>query len=274
MACAGRGPTIHAPVIDLHCHVLAGIDDGPSTIDGSVALVRAAAEAGTRTLVATPHVSARYRNDAATIAKLTAELNRRLAAEGIAVEVLSGAEIAITTVVEIAPRELSRLGLGGSRWLLMEPPFTPIATGLDHLLAALQADGHRILLAHPERCPAFHRDPAMLEALIGRGALTSITAGSLVGRFGGEVRRFAVGLMRDGMVHNVASDAHEHVRRAPGMRAELEHSGFGPLADWLTRAVPEAILSDQSAIPPRPLLDLPPRAAMRRGWRRRFRRAS
>src|SRR5271165_6849870 len=92
------GPTIHPPVIDLHCHVLAGIDDGPRTIEGSLALVRAAAEAGTRTLVATPHVSARYRNDAAAIAKLTAELNGRLAAEGIALEVLAGAEIAITAV--------------------------------------------------------------------------------------------------------------------------------------------------------------------------------
>src|SRR5271154_5014996 len=83
-------------VIDLHCHVLPGIDDGPQTIDDSVALAAAAATAGMRTLVATPHVSSRYQNDPDTIAQLVAELNTRLAAEGIAVDVTAGAEIAMT----------------------------------------------------------------------------------------------------------------------------------------------------------------------------------
>jgi protein-tyrosine phosphatase len=273
-ACPRPSPSIHRPVIDLHSHVLAGIDDGPETIEGSVALARAAAAAGTRTLVATPHVSARYHNDARTIAQLTAELNARLQAEEIALEVLAGAEIAITAVVEIDPSQLSLLGLGGSRWLLMEPPFTPVAFGLENLLSSLQGEGHRILLAHPERCPAFHGDPAMLSSILASGVLTSITAGSLVGRFGGEVRRFALSLMRDGMVHNVASDAHDHAHRAPGITAELEQAGFGPLADWLTQAVPRAILSDETAIPPRPLVDLPRTAAARRGWWRSFKRAS
>lgn len=265
-------------MIDLHCHILPGIDDGPATIEGSLALARAAAAAGTRTVVATPHVNSRYHNDAVTIAGLTAELNVRLAAEEIALEVLPGAEIAITSVVEIASGELAHLGLGGGRWLLMEPPFTPIAIGLENLLSAVQRDGYRIVLAHPERCPAFHRDPAMLRSLVSSGMLTSITAGALVGRFGGEVRRFSLGLVRDGIVHNVASDAHDHAHRPPGTAAELERAGLAPLADWLTRAVPAAILSDDATIPPRPLVDLPPSAATRRtGWRGRidrFKRAS
>src|SRR5271154_4516392 len=121
-------------VIDLHCHVLPGIDDGPESIEGSVALARAAAAAGTRTIVATPHVNARYRNDAATIARLTAELNRSLQAEGVPVNVLAGAEIAITSVVEIDRPQLDGLTLGGGGWLLMEPPFTPIATGLENIV--------------------------------------------------------------------------------------------------------------------------------------------
>ena len=158
-------------MIDLHCHVLAGIDDGPATIEGSVALARAAAAAGTATLVATPHVSARYRNDASTITRLVDELNTRLEGEGVALEILPGAEIAITSVIEIEPSELPRLGLGDGPWLLMEPPFTPIATGVENILASLQREGYRILLAHPERCPAFHRDPAMLESLVAGGVL-------------------------------------------------------------------------------------------------------
>src|SRR5271155_2554796 len=253
-------------MIDLHCHVLPGIDDGPNTIEGSLALARAAAAAGTRVLVATPHVSARYRNDATTIARLVAELNMRLGSEGVALNVLPGAEIAISSVVEIEPSEVGRLGLGGGQWLLMEPPFTPIAVGLENILSSLQRDGYRILVAHPERCPAFHRDRAILESLVWGGAVTSVTAGSLVGHFGGEVRRFALQLMEDGLVHNVASDAHDHLGRPPSIAAELERAGFGPLADWLTEAVPSAILDGDDTIPPRPLLDLPGAGTGERGW--------
>ena len=87
--------------------------------------------------------------------------------------------------------------------------------------------GHHVVLAHPERCPAFHRDPSMLTSLVSAGALTSVTAGSLVGRFGDEVRRFALELVRDGMVHNVASDAHDDVRRPPGRSQSSSRPGWG-----------------------------------------------
>jgi protein-tyrosine phosphatase len=256
-------------VIDLHSHVLPGIDDGPDSIGGSLELARAAAAGGTRTLLATPHVSWRYPNEGATIARLVDELNERLRAEQIALEVLAGAEIAMTRLADIEPDELSRLGLGGGQWLLVEPPFTPVLTGLDSILLDLQHRGHRILLAHPERCHAFHRDRELLESLVRSGVLTSVTAGSLVGQFGGEVRRFALGLARDGLIHNVASDAHDHVQRPPSIAVELEQAGLAPLADWLTREVPAAILSG-GEIPPRPAVDLPPsEKPPRRAWWRR-----
>jgi protein-tyrosine phosphatase len=256
-------------VIDLHTHVLPGIDDGPATIEGSLALVRAAAADGTRVMVATPHVNWHHHNDASTIARLTDELNERLIKEEIAVEIRAGAEIAMTRVDSIDADELDRLRLGGGPWVLLEPPFTPIVTGLDGVVMALQSAGHRVVLAHPERCPALHREPQLVESLVGGGVLTSITAGSLVGRFGGEVRRFARRLMEEGLVHNVASDAHDAVRRPPGMAAELREAGLGGLADWLTRAVPAAILSGEE-IPARPeaLATREPRARRIR-WRRR-----
>jgi protein-tyrosine phosphatase len=256
-------------VIDLHCHVLPGIDDGPKTIEGSVALARAAAARGTRVLVATPHVSWHYQNEAATIARLTEEVNERLSVEGIALEVLTGAEIAMTRVEEIEPGELERLSLGRGPWILLEPPFTPVATGLDGVVLALQSTGRSVVIAHPERCPAFHRDPATLESLVRAGALTSITAGSLVGRFGGEVRRFARRLVADGLVHNVASDAHDAERRPPGIAAELAEAGLGELTDWLTRAVPAAVLAGEE-IPPCPV-EHPPHPPRLRGILRRWR---
>jgi protein-tyrosine phosphatase len=256
-------------VIDLHCHVLPGLDDGPATIEDTLALARAASAGGTRTMVATPHVNWRYLNDGKTIAQRVAEVNARLATEGVALEVRAGAEIDLTRISDIAAGELARLALGDSRWLLIEPPFSAPVVGLDILFATLARQGFRVILAHPERCHAFHRDRGLLEALIDAGALASITAGSLVGRFGSEVRRFALALMRDGMVHNVASDAHDHLRRPPGIAPELEEAGYGALTGWLAFDVPAAILAG-TEIPPRPALASAGVARRRLlGWRRR-----
>jgi protein-tyrosine phosphatase len=240
-------------VIDLHCHVLPGIDDGPSTIEDSVAIARAAAAAGTSTIVATPHVSRRYPNDSRTIGRLVAELNRRLIVEGVQVEIRAGAEVALTHAVEVEVEELTRLRLGGGPWMLVEPPLTPFASALDAILLDFQRRHGRILLAHPERCPAFHRDPQMLHSLVRAGVLTSITASSFGGRFGDSVRRFALRLAEEELIHNVASDAHGCKHRGPGMAFALEQAGLGPLAGWLTEAVPTAILGGEP-IPPRPVL--------------------
>jgi len=256
-------------MIDLHCHVLPGIDDGPATLEDSLALARAAAAAGIATIVATPHVSRHHRNDAATIAARVDEVRTRFAADGLALEVRPGAEIAMTTADEFDPDELRRLSLGGGPWLLVECPFSPLATGVDIFLLGLQSRGHRIVLAHPERSPVFQRDRELLPALVRAGVLASITAGSLVGSFGGTVKRFAHDLVRDGLVHNVASDAHDVVARPPSIRAELERAGFGALTEWLTEAVPAAILTGEEQIPPRPAAAVNPGGRTRSSWLRR-----
>ena len=255
-------------MIDLHCHVLPGIDDGPASIEGSVALARSAAAAGIATLVATPHVNARTPNDPDTIAGLVGVVNARLEIERIELTVLPGAEIAISRLAEIDPAQLARLGLGGGPWLLVEPPFSPVAVGLEGLVLSLLDQGHRVVLAHPERCPALQRDRQIVRSLVSAGVLMSITAGSLVGRFGREVRRYALELAHEGLIHNVTSDAHDSVSRPPGMARELEQAGLAPLSDWLTRAIPAAILSDE-AIPPPPAGAFDAARRPRRGWRLR-----
>ncbi|HEY5286970.1 MAG TPA: CpsB/CapC family capsule biosynthesis tyrosine phosphatase [Solirubrobacteraceae bacterium] len=255
-------------MIDLHCHLLPGIDDGPSTMEDSVALARAAAEAGTRTIVATPHVNWTYRNDSRTIARLIAELGARLTAESVAIDIRPGAEIAMTSALEMTNTELGALRLGGGQWLLIECPLTPTATGFDSVLLDLQAAGHRILLAHPERCPAFQRNPDSLRRLVHAGMLTSLTASAFGGSFGSEVRRFANKLIREELVHNIASDAHNVLRRPPVISAELERAGLASLEEWLTLSVPRAIL-DGDEIPARPPVSLPVTKSV---WRRRLRR--
>lgn len=255
-------------MIDLHCHVLPGIDDGPDTVEESLALARGAAAGGVRAIVATPHASARYPNRAQEIARLVAELDLRLRAESIAVELYKGAEIALTHLPELDAGERARMRLGAGPWLLLEPPFAEVVVGIDRAVAQLQDEGHRVVLAHPERCPAFHRDPELLRALVRDGALTSITAGSLAGRFGKAVRGFANRLVEQGLVHNVASDAHGPHRRPPGIAAELEQAGLAPLRDWLTVQVPQAILAGAD-IPPRPASAAPARRWWQGGVKRR-----
>ena len=225
-------------------------------MDESLALARDAASAGTRTLVATPHVSWEYPNRAATISRVVDELNRRLREQDVALDVLRGAEIAMTRLADTTVGELARLTIGRGPWLLVEPPFTAVLTGLDTLISDLQRRGYQVLLAHPERCPAFHRDREMLERLVASGVLTSVTAGSFAGRFGGAVQRFSLELARDRLVHNVASDAHDRLRRPPSIAAELEQAGLGSLTAWLTEGVPAAILGG-GAVPPRPDIEIP-----------------
>jgi protein-tyrosine phosphatase len=251
-------------MIDLHCHALPGIDDGPETIEGSLELMQAARAAGIGTVVATPHVNSHTPNDADTIAALTVQLNEQLVQEQIDVNVLPGAEIAMTHLAELDQAELARLTLGGGGWLLIEPPFTPVATGLESLVIGLLRQGHSVVLAHPERCPALQRDREVARRLADAGVLMSVTAGSLVGRFGSEVRRYALELARAGLIHNVTSDAHNANRRRPGLLEEIEQAGLGPLADWLTEAVPKAILSGAE-------IPQPPSGAAKRSRRPRRR---
>ncbi|MHB8234441.1 MAG: tyrosine-protein phosphatase [Solirubrobacteraceae bacterium] len=252
----------------MHCHVLAGIDDGPETIEGSLALARVAEQRGIHTIVATPHVSWRYGNDAATIAALVEQTNNALSEAGIAVRVLTGAEIAMSRAPDVPREELPALTLGGGPWLLLECPFTSVAAGMSTLIGELEEAGHGVVLAHPERSPAFQRDPQMLESLVRGGVLTSITAGSLVGRFGAPVKRFALSLMEAELVHNVASDAHDPEQRRPGIADELREAGLEAMTEWLTEGVPQALIDGEDSLPPRPNVDYSKIAARDPWWRR------
>lgn len=255
-------------MIDLHCHILPGIDDGPSTIEESLRMARAAAAGGTRRILATPHVNSRYPNTAAAIAELVELLNERIAAEGLDLEILAGAEIAMTRIPELAAEELAQLRIGDGPWVLAEPPFSQVASGLEGIVESLHAQGYRVLLAHPERCPAFHRDPRLLDTLLRQGVLASVTAGALIGSFGDVPRRFALDLLERGSVSNVASDAHDDDRRPPSIAPEIADAGFAPWTEWLTEAVPTAILQGASEMPPQPREVRPRKTARRRFWHR------
>ena len=241
-------------VEDLHHHLLPGFDDGPATLAEALGLARAAVAAGTATVVATPHVSWDYpETTAARVAAGVAELQAALVAAGIPLEVLAGGELAVTRAVDLDDDELAGLSLGDGPYLLIECPLTPSSVGFESLVEALLRRGHRILLAHPERSPAFQRDPELLERLVARGLLAQVTASSLSGAFGEAVRETAHALVRDGLAQVVASDAHSVDKRPPSLREKLEQEGYSELAGWLTVGVPGAILAG-TPLPPRPEL--------------------
>lgn len=235
-------------MIDLHAHVLPAVDDGPRAVEGSLALARAAVERGTTELAATPHVTWDLPTTSAAVRAGVRALQAELDGAGIPLRLHTGGEVAVSKAVELDDAELAALRLGGGEWLLVECPLRASAAGFEHAVLHLQRRGHRVVLAHPERSPILQRDPAKLAALVAEGMLAQLTAGSLVGAFGGTVQRFAFALLEADLVHVVASDAHDAVRRPPGLRDELraadaELPGLLDRAAWMTEEVPRAILA-------------------------------
>jgi protein-tyrosine phosphatase len=254
-------------VIDLHTHVLPGLDDGPETLEGSLELARAAVAAGTRTLVATPHINRAYDVDPPRMLEAAQRLRDGLEREGIELELRTGGEISAGRLPRLSGEELDALRLGDGPYLLIEAPLSSGAWQLTEIVQRLRHDGYGVLLAHPERCPGFHRDPALLRGLLEQGALCSITAGALSGQFGRTVNRFALELLREGMVHDVASDTHDTHRRPPDLCTPLTAAvaqlpGLDGLSSWLTEGAPAAILAGEP-LPERPALPA-------RGWRERL----
>ena len=229
-------------MIDVHCHLLPGVDDGPATMEDAIRLARAQVAAGVDEAVATPHVTGGLRNDAASVAAGVAALRAALADAGVPLRVWAGAEIELRHGLELDDGELRRLALGDGPWLLLEAPLQEHPT-VELAVEELMVRGHGVLLAHPERCPSFQRDPDALRRLVHRGALTQVTAGAFLGRFGRTAQRFAARLADDALVHTIASDAHDLDRRSPGMREGLAAAGLGRLSGWLTEDVPAALLA-------------------------------
>ncbi len=238
-------------MIDLHCHLLPGLDDGPRTMPEALALARRAAAGGTSTIVATPHINRHWRVDPLELAGRVATMQEALERDGTALEVRTGGEIAITQLAALRAEELDALRLGGGPYLLLECPSDPSPWDFDAALLKLRERGEAMLLAHPERCPLFQREPERLVRLVESGLLCSITAGSMWGQFGARVRNFAIELLGAGLVHDVASDAHDSERRPPGLgaafsSAEDDLPGISARAEWLSRLAPAAILAGES----------------------------
>ena len=178
--------------------------------------------AGTHTVVATPHRSRRWPTEPEEVAAGVARMRELYEREGVELELLPGAEVTVEEAERLDDATLRRLParrrpVPADR----EPATSSPASSSSAPSRALMERGYRVMLAHPERCPAFIDRPRRLRELVDRGVLCSVTAGALAGHFGAASRWFALELMRDGLAHSVDSDAHDVDGRPPGLREGL-----------------------------------------------------
>ncbi len=234
-------------MIDLHCHILPGVDDGSLGIDDSVAMSRQAAEDGIEAICATPHIRHDHDVRIAELAGKVEEVNERLREEGIPVEVLRGGEVAETAVEGLGEEELELVALGSGRWILLEPASGPLGDSLVRRVGYLAERNYRALIAHPER----HLSADMFDriaGLIGDGALVQATADFFL-REGG-IGKGMRSLAEAGLIHALSSDAHsslagrpvrlaaafENVRELPAMQRHVE---------WMAETLPRAIVAGE-----------------------------
>jgi protein-tyrosine phosphatase len=231
-------------MIDLHCHLLPAIDDGPADLGAALQMAQAQVNVGVRTVAVTPHVSPRIPTQSAAIERGVQELRVALRAADIPLEITTGAELDVASALELPDDELRRLRLGGGPWLLLEAPLVP-GLLVESMVIAVCERGHDVLIAHPERSPVLQRDPEIVRRLVARGVLMQVTSGGLSGEFGRTVQRYAERLIADGLVHTIASDSHGAVHRPPGLRAPLERAGLGESVTAWCEDVPAALLAGE-----------------------------
>ena len=233
-------------MIDLHCHILPGVDDGALDLEDSLGMARQAVNDGIEAICATPHIRHDHDVRIEEIAGRVESLNERLGAEGLPVTVLQGGEVAETAVEGLSDEELDRVALGGGRWILLEPAPGPLTTVLVGRVVRLTERGYRVLVAHPER----HLSADMHErisGLIAAGALVQATADFFLRE------RFADGMIalaEAGLVHVLSSDAHSshggrpvHMREAFERLAEID--SVAPHIEWMRDVAPAAIVTGE-----------------------------
>lgn len=247
-------------MIDLHCHILPGLDDGPASLEESLAMASAAVASGIDTVVATPHtLNSVYTNHIDRIEEQAGELRQALDEREIPLMVHAAAE------VHFDPELMDRVGSGEAatinkgRYLLLELPAHNLPPRLEETIFSLQLAGLTPVLAHPERNLIFQHNLEKLVQLIQMGALCQVTAHSVIGRFGSEIENHTATMLRSGLVHVIASDSHGPSFRRPDLRAAVDRAGSildnHALAMGMVTTTPEKIIAGEPLEPSEPRLE-------------------
>lgn len=260
---------MNQPFVDIHCHLLPGIDDGAADERTALEMARMAVGEGIGTIICTPHQLGSYSSNRGTVIReRVSELQRLLATEGIPLRVLPGGDVRIDETLISGLRSGDVLTLGDrGRHVLLELPHE-VYLPLEPLLAQLSSAGLAGILSHPERNQEILRRPSLVAQLVKQGCLMQVTAGSLLGGFGPAAQELAEELLKNGLVHFLATDAHGVRSRRPLMRRAYERVAQlanEQTANQICCENPRRVAEGETVAPDK----LTP---ARRGWRRFFSR--
>lgn len=198
-------------MIDLHCHILHALDDGPKLVNESIQIAQSLAKCGYRVVVATPHMvpGTAWMPSVEAVTTQIKRLNESMRLANFKLEILPGMEIALDPQIPELLFSKSLLSLGDSRYLLIEPPFQQLPPGWQSVLFSIMTMGYKILLAHPERCAHLAARLDLVEELINAGIYLQVNWGSFIGVYGQDVKRTAKTLAQCGWIHCLATDCHQ-----------------------------------------------------------------
>lgn len=212
-------------MIDLHCHILPGIDDGAPDLETAIQMARAFAEDGVTVVACTPHIlPGIYHNSGPQIRQATAQLQRLIAERGIPLHLVTGADNHVVPEFLAELRSGKLLSLADTRYVLVEPPHHVAPPRLEELFFSLISAQYVPILTHPERLTWISSNYAVMDRLSKAGAWFQITAASLAGDFGRNARYWAERLLDEGSVHLLATDAHDLKRRPPNLSRGRERA--------------------------------------------------
>jgi protein-tyrosine phosphatase len=210
-------------LIDVHCHIIPGVDDGAKNINIALDMCKIAQVDGTHGIIATPHyIHGVINNSLEVVHEKVAELNNHLRQQQIAVDIYPGSEVFICPELPQLVREGRICTLNNSRYILMELPLNSIPEYTIEVIYQLRLEGYIPIIAHPERNLEIANNPNILYDLITRGALAQINAPSLRGLFGKSAMDTALQLLKRNMVHLLATDAHTTGGRSPRLSNSID----------------------------------------------------
>jgi protein-tyrosine phosphatase len=237
-------------VIDLHCHILPGIDDGAPDVSVSLAMARAAVGQGVSVVACTPHIlPGLYHNTGPAIRQATLQLQGVFQQEGIPLHLVTGADVHMTPDFVGGLRAGRLLSIADSRYVLVEPPHHTAPPQLEDFFFNLVVAGYVPILTHPERLSWVPSRYEMIKRLVQGGVWMQLTAGSFAGAFGRNALYWAERMLDDGCVHLLASDAHDAERRPPNLavgRDIVARRVGAEEAQCLVLTRPMGILKDQA----------------------------
>lgn len=240
-------------MIDLHSHILPGLDDGAADQAQALEMAHIAQDEGISGIIATPHYMPGSFTDAVRVRveEVVDSLNELCRSDNVDVKIYPGCEIAISTEIPDLMSKGLISTLNRSKYLLIELPMTSIPIYVENVIFELELQGLIPIIAHPERNSQIIERPSILAHYMEKGILVQVNAGSITGFYGDRVRRTVIKLVERGMVHFVSSDAHNTRTRAPLMKrayADITDRMGIKVADLLFYENPGRVLENMEVV--------------------------